>query len=1319
MFTKSFTSLRRFTGHVLTLMLCCVPFGNGAAAQTAPAVSASYAIGLTHPTGLGAIQQTAIDSFGDWLIVDYPNGALYELPAGTNTVVTLAAPGSIGSVAGYQNPGIAIDSNNNLYLEANFNNCLLRFPYDTTTKTWDGLSTLTPANPTTNVCPNAGGGTSPFIFAQYGLTVNSTAAKGYPGYYQPWGIAVDKNNNLIIGSQNGSPNFIFSLNVVGSGTTAKAGTGQMILDKLTKRPISVAVDKTGNIYFVEDGGLSGAYMIPAGETDVASDTDPAIVRVDPNLPSVSGVATDALGNLYISDSKDGVFLVPTSSGTPNTAGAIMITSVPAQGEVAVDLTRGILFVPTTQTQSNGQADIAEVTFNAALAGSTAAGAAASTSQSVIFSFNASTTPGSFVIEEAGAKTPDFTIASSGTCKAGTTYAPQSTCTVNVTLSPHAAGAVNAKLLMLDSSGNVLASMALSGTGVGSAIQISPGAQATIDSGLMTPTQIAVDAAGNTYVADPGFATVQMFAKGSSTAASVGTGLTAPSGVAVDGAGDVFIADGGSGTVVEVPNSPSGLVAAGQATLKSGLGANLKLAMDGLDDLYISDPTNNRVIKLGDVGVGIGDYTQTESDLTAGFNAPSALAVDLSNNLYVADGSNLIQVTPAGVQTTLLSSLSGGETGLAVDPSGAVYVALPGGAIRIPNESGALNLSDLTTVATNVASPTSVALDATQNIYIADGSAKDVLFVSSNASINFGTLSSVSATASSTFTILDDGNAALNISGFTGSADYSGTSTNCTGAAVGIGATCAVTVTFAPGPGDQGTLAANVVVQSDAANPPNEISATGVGAALAASTTKITVNSPTVNGAATVVTVTPATGTSPTPTGQVTLTVTGNSITPVTLNGTLASGTVTLTPTQLAAGTYQFAVQYVGDRVYAHSSATTSVTVAAGAVTLTQPTMSSVQKLNPYYPYVLSNASGAQEPYDGSVTQYETTAYYVVKVTPTDGQPLIGQPILDSKGKVIGTNYGAVTFQGASTATCLPVPVQSDGTAQFDPSCLTIDTSNNAIPNILTTYTVTPMYSPAGSGGSAGHTNPNYTSVAGTGLNYTALRNPMVSISSNPGTMTVSKGSSVTATLSLSSILGYGIAGYNGLLNNYSLPVQLSCDGLPAYATCTFVYPNPDPSDPNSVHVGPATGTVISVQGGTAAPCTVAQGCTGPGTVMMTISTNVPTGVALLERGTGNTALAAMFGMGVLAFVFSKRKALRVRLLTLGCVTLCFGVLGGLSGCSSTQLGGNAAQATPTGTYKVQVTAKQVGSQVITQYPGITYGNSNQMSLPFTINVTIQ
>ncbi len=723
------------------------------------------------------------------------------------------------------------------------------------------------------------------------------------------------------------------------------------------------------------------------------------------------------------------------------------------------------------------------------------------------------------------------------------------------------------------------------------------------------------------------------------------------------------------------------------------------------------------MKLANVGVTVGAFGQTETDIT-GFTAPSAIAVDSNNNLYVADGSNLIEVTPSGTQSTLLTSLNG-AVGLAVDPSGSVYVAQSGGTIRIPNESGTLTPADQTIVASSVTAPASVAIDEAQNVYIADSTAKNILFIGSSATINFGTLSSASATASSTFTILNDGNAPLNVSGFSGTADYAGASSDC-GSAIAVGSTCSVTVTFSPGPGDQGTLTGQVLVQGNAANSPVGVNATGVGAALAASTTAISVKNPTVDGAPATITVAPTSGTSPTPTGQVTLTVTGNGITPVVLTGTLANGSVTLTPTNLAAGTYQFAASYQGDRTYASSTASSSVKIGAGAVTIQQLTTAQVQKLNPYYPYVLSGQSGSQEPYDGSITQYEQSAYYTVTVVPTDGQPLIGQPVYDPTGKkVVGTNYGSVSFQGAPAGTCAPIPVQSDGTAQFHPDCLTIDTTNSSIPNILSSYTVTPVYSPTGAGDASSYTNANYTSFTGTALNYTALRNPMVAISSNPGALTVTKGSSASATLTLTSILGYGIAGAGGLLNNYSMPVQLSCDGLPAYSSCTFVYPNPDPTDPHSVHVGPATGTVISVQGSATGPCTVAQGCTGPGTVIMTITTNVPSGVAKLETRPTTEVFYAMLGLGLLGFGFGRKRSVRARISTLAAIVLCCGIMAGAAGCSTTQLGTNSAQVTPAGSYTVQVTAKQVGSQAVSGNPPITYGNSNQMSLPFTMKVTVQ
>ena len=1323
MFTKSFNSPRMLSTHVLTALLFCVPCCEGAVAQgtAAPPVIASYAQGLTPPTGLGTVFQTALDSYGDLLFVDYANGALYEYPVNGGPVITLLPSGSLG---GYANPGIAIGAANDLYLEGNYNNTLGRFPFNTTTMTWDGLSTISSANgaSSASLCPKGSGTPVP----PYGFACGDTPNTS-PYYFQPWAIAIDPNNDVLISNNNGGF-FIFTQPVIGTGITSTAGqANSVIISTMSQRAQSITEDKFGNIYFVEEvdqkNPLPGVLMIPAGSTGLT--TDVGLARVDPNLPAVTGVTTDAAGNLYISDSTEGVFFVPNPSGTPQTSSAVLLTPVPADGQVSVDLARDILYVPTNQS---GSQTISKVFFNAAQLGSTAPGTPAATSSPISFSFNAAVTPASFAIQESGTSTPDFVITNGGTCVAGTAYSAQSGCTVNVTLNSTVVGDVSAKLLMLDGSGNTLASLTLQGTGTGSAIQVQPGAESLIGAGLKTPSQVAVDANDNVYVADSGLGAVEEYPKGYGAVAAtttVGANLVAPTGVAVDGAGDVFIAD--SGNAYEVPIGAAGLNTAGQLTLRGGLGNNLQLAADGFDDLYISDPANHRIVKLGNLAGTFGPLTQTETDL-GGFNAPSAIAVDESGNLYVADGSNLYEVTPSGTQSTLLTTLSN-ATGLAVDPSGAIYVTMPGGTLRIPNEGGTLTPANQTVIAPTVTSPASVAVDSEENVYVADSIAEDVNLISADASVNFGTLTSATATATANFSLVNDGNAPFNFTGFTSTADFSVTTTSCV-APVAVGATCTGTITFNPGPGDQGSLSTEILAQTGAANSPVGINVVGVGVALAKSATTISVTNPTVDGAPAVITVAPASGTGAAPTGQVTLTITGSTLTtPVVLTGTLANGTITLTPAQLAAGGYTFSVSYQGDRTYGTSTATAQVTIAAGAVTLTQgpltPSQSLVEIDGVFY--VLAGFTGSQEPYDGSVSQYEYT--YPVTIAATDGVPLIGQPVYVA-GKLAGVNYGSVTYQGAPVAGCQPVPVSSTGIGSFSAGCFTINTGNNSIPDLETTYTITPVYSPTGTGSTSCNptcvTNPNYTTVTGTPITLTALRNPVVQITSSPGSLTVSPGSTVTSTLTLTSVLGYGVAGAGALLNNYSLPVQLACDGLPAYATCSFTYPNPDPTDAQSVDVGPAAGTVLSFMGGAAAPCAAAApgavgGCFGPGTVIMTINTNVSSGVVASNRhGQSKVVFAAMFGFGLLGLAFSrKKKSFRGVLSTLVCLLFCTGIIASISGCSTKQFGTTTGNSTPAGTYTVTITAKQVGSQIIAEYPGITYGNSNQMSLPFTMNVTIQ
>ena len=584
MATTSFTALRRFAGTTFALMLFSLCLTGVALGQGTPAVTASAPVGLNHPTGWGAIQQTAIDTNGDWLVEEFPDGGLFEFPANGGPMITLVPLYQLGSKNGYQNPLVALDPANNLYVGGNWNNCILEFPYDPTTQTWDTLSALaTTSSP--NEC-----GVAPYSFAQYSIF-------GFaPYYFQPWGVAIGNNNNIIVGSQN-SGNFIFSINVTGAWNNptvpAASSSTSEIISGMTKRPISIAQDPEGNVYFVEDsGGLSGVYQIPASVvaagTAGALTSDSGLTRVDPNLPSVSGVITDPSGNLYISDSTDGVFMVPNPSGTPNPSAAVMLTAVPAQGEVAIDWARKILYVPTTQKQSNGQADVAMVGIGHAEFGSSAVGTTTSPATPVDFSFNEGATPASFVIVEAGVTTPDFAI-TGGTCTTGTPYAINTSCVENLTFTPRAVGNTSAKLLVLDSKSNILSSIVLHGTGIGANVQTSPAVQSAIGANLKTPTEVATDAVGDVFIADPGQGKVLMYAVGSTTtssAVSIGTGLTSPTGVAVDGAGDVFIADSGTGSVYEVPVGASGRNAAGQVTLVSGLGTTgLNLAADGLGNLY--------------------------------------------------------------------------------------------------------------------------------------------------------------------------------------------------------------------------------------------------------------------------------------------------------------------------------------------------------------------------------------------------------------------------------------------------------------------------------------------------------------------------------------------------------------------------------------------------------------------------------------------------------------------------------------------------------------------------------------------------------------
>jgi hypothetical protein len=1474
MFNKSFMSPCRFSGFTPMAVFLAACLCAGARAQTAPAAIASFAAGVNHATAanatctssctignLGTIANVATDSFGDVLAVDAKNGALYEFPAGGGDAIVLVAAGGLAGTpvnvtisSAIVTPGIAIDPANNLYIEGG--SCVLMYPYDSTTKTWDALSALNSGGPTSAAVCGATG-VAP-TFYNFGTTT------------QPWGIAVStKSSSLLVGtSPVGATASSSMVSIpVGNWSAPVAGTPATIVSGMAGAPISITADPSGDAYFVEDGtgALAGAYEIPAGQTGLTKDS--GLARIDPSLPQVTGVGADLAGNIYIGDNTLGVFLLP--QGPKSSSSAFLLTTVTAQGGVGFFGTTG-LFVPTTDIQSNGYGDVAQVSFNAAQFGAVGVGASPA-SEEVTFSFNASTTPAKIEVIEAGKSTPDFTVnaGAKSTClstQLQPPYAAQTGCPVSLSFAPLAAGNVSATLVMLDAKNNLLASIPLDGGGTGAAVQALPAAQSTIGASgsLKTPSQMAVDAAGNLYLADSGLGSVEMYPAGSGSGTagtSVGTGVKAPTGVAVDGAGDVFIAD--SGSVYEVPESVTGagLNAKGQTTLKTGLGAQVQLAADGVGDLFVSDISNGQVYELENFSSRLpgvaGPLTVTLSG--AAVSAPSAIAVDPDNDLFVADGGNVYEITAAGTQMQVLSGLSG-ITGLAVDPSGSVLVAATGGAVRIPYVSGTLNPAMETTAASGVTSPAAVTLDSVGNIYLADGAALDVNFNSASAGLNFGTLTADPPNAGSsttqTATLLNYGNAPLKVTGYDSVlsyfqptnaaagytvADFTETADTCAGNTIPVDSTCTATITFSPAPGDGGNLTDQVLVEGNVSNAPVGVDAAGVAPTLAIVTVTAPTNTTgTVENVPVSVTVTPKVSGSPTPTGSVTLTVVYGNNVPLTypalptkyqLTAPLQNGVATFNSTLATAqgmlfgglpiANYTFTARYNGDTAYtyANSSASSAVSITnAVSTVLIEPTINASPLNTPptspaqLEPYTLPCTSGppsncttsynwgqpASNPpgylvvaangcigcvgtwgSDGTVPLWDYK--YPLTVASASGALMVGTAAYAGQSSSTGAALGSVSYNGANGSLCgsealSPSIVdvsQVNGvdTAQFQLDCAPIIGVNGAVvPVFMAYFTFTPQYSGEYNDLIASDTNPNYKSSTAAPVSIWGVAHPVVQISSSPAALVVAPGSSISATLTLASVLGYGyIDRDNGptQIPNYAMPLALQCQGLPAYASCSFTYPAPNPLDrqsiayaagslaaPNNtvavppfggllcqnstvaapvycaVDIGPPPGFVNGLgvnHNGATPPCDASDGCLGPGTVIMTINTNVPLGTsASVKSYGGGIAFASLFGLGLLGLAFRKKVTRFRNLLMVAFALLWGGTFIGITACSTTTLGTPTATSgvTPTGSYWVTVSANQAGSMVI---PPLIYNNftaslipadGNQMSLPYTINVTV-
>jgi DNA-binding beta-propeller fold protein YncE len=233
---------------------------------------------------------------------------------------------------------------------------------------------------------------------------------------------------------------------------------------------------------------------------------------------------------------------------------------------------------------------------------------------------------------------------------------------------------------------------LAGTAGPGGFQDSPGAL------FNSPYGIATDASGNVYVADSGNNAIREIAMPSGTVSTIaggsagsanGTGSAAqfnePYAVALNAAGDIFVADFNNNTIRMI--APGGVVttfagSAGNAGSTDGTGATARfwgprgIATDSSGNVYVADRNNGTVRMITPTGVvstlaGTAGVVGFE-DGTGGaaqFDWPNGPIVDASDNVYVADALNhaIRKITPAGVVTTIAGAPPGAALSYSVVP----------------------------------------------------------------------------------------------------------------------------------------------------------------------------------------------------------------------------------------------------------------------------------------------------------------------------------------------------------------------------------------------------------------------------------------------------------------------------------------------------------------------------------------------------------------------------------------------------------------------------------------------------------------------------
>jgi uncharacterized protein (TIGR03437 family) len=577
---------------------------------------------------------------------------------------------------------------------------------------------------------------------------------------QPRGVAVDAAGNTYFSDQqNHRVRKIDKSGIIttfaGTGIRGTAGDGGPAANAQLISPYGLAFGKAGDLYIADhDANIirkvaaDGTMSTIAGIAGLSGYSGDGGLSTTAKLNSPFDVAVDISGNLYIADAGNSRVRKVTPAGIITTAvgnGNLDFTATGGPGpQISIAFPEGLAF------DSTGNLYISEWGY-ARILKMNSAGAVTIFAGTGYFGSDGDSGP-----------------AGSATFIGPTALAVDATGTVYV------ADSDNHRVRKINTGGIITT---VSGTGkIGSGGDgFSAGAAQ-----LFSPSGLAVDSSGNLLIGDTGnhrlrkvvvlsnlIGTVaggsQSIGDGGPAASAV---LFSPNGVAVDTAFNVYIADQFNHRVRKV--TPAGVISTVAGTGAPGYSGDggpaisaqlfypLGVALDPQGNLLVADTNNNRIRRIGSNGViqtiagnGRNDFAGDGGPATlAALSLPTSARSDAAGNLYIADtfNSRIRKINVGGTINTFAGSNSaqtgdGGPaaaaglllpTGVAIDAANNVYIA-DGLANRVRKVNAASGL--ISTVAGNgnfgfagdggqaaaaaLFLPQDVAVDATGNLYIVD------------------------------------------------------------------------------------------------------------------------------------------------------------------------------------------------------------------------------------------------------------------------------------------------------------------------------------------------------------------------------------------------------------------------------------------------------------------------------------------------------------------------------------------------------------------------------------------------------------------------